>query len=127
MIGVSDLPLLPTANLVDPYRIAVARQYFVPEIIIEAMQILPERSLSATFKNLYLLSVMVDVNYPSEDISEYLFKIASLGIRTFSNFNRPLSTPFRPNLLPMSSIKTPLHIVPSSFLTRTKKACTPSF
>lgn len=80
----------------------------VPDNIIEAIQSLPDRSLSATFRNLYLLSLIVDVNTPSGDISENLFSKASLGILTLSNLNLPLSTPFRPNLLPMSSIKTPL-------------------
>lgn len=122
MIGVSDLPLLPTANLYEAYLMAVARQYLVPPISMEAIQILPERSLSATFKNLYLLSLIDEENSPEGDISEYLFKIPSLGILTLSNLNLPLSTPLRPNLLPISSMKTPLHTDPSSFLTLTKKA-----
>jgi hypothetical protein len=89
---------------------------------MEAIQSLPESNLSATLRKRYLLSFIVDVKVPSGDISENLFNKPSLGILTLVNFNLPLSTPFSPNLEPISSIYTPLLKLPSAFLTLTKNA-----
>ena len=61
IIGVSDFPDAPTASLLAPKLKQTLRHIFVAEILILAsalnnitMQSLPDKSLSATFKNLSL-------------------------------------------------------------------------
>ena len=62
IIGVSDFPDAPTASLLAPKLKQTLRHILVAEILILAsalnnitMQSLPDKSLSATFKNLSLL------------------------------------------------------------------------
>lgn len=67
----SDFPESPIANLFEPYLRVSNKAPLVADIIIEAIQILPESSLSATFKNLYLRFLILDVNIPCALTSEY--------------------------------------------------------
>jgi len=70
------------------------------------MHSLPEKSLSATFKNLSLLFLIFELNYPFRSISEYLFKRHSRDTFKLENLILALSTPLSPNLCPKSSSQT---------------------
>lgn len=91
------------------------------DIVILAIQSLPDKSLSATFKNLSLFFLIYDVKFPCSSTSEYLFNNASRGTLRLLNLILALSTPFNPNLCPKSSIKTPFLILLSSFLILIRK------
>ena len=54
------------------------------------------------------------------------FRRAFCGTRTRLNQSFPLSTPFCPSFLPMSSMVTPAQGVMSSWRMRTRKLCSPS-
>jgi len=82
MIGVSDFPEEPTASLYFPNLKQTSKQSLVAEIIMEAIQILPESKRSATFKNRSLFFLILEAKFPWASTSEFLFKIDSLGIRT---------------------------------------------
>ena len=63
---------------------------------------------------------------PSSLTSAYRLSRFSRGTRTWSNHNRPLSTPFSPILAPSSSMRTPLSGLPLSSRMGTTNPCTPS-
>ena len=66
------------------------------------------------------------LNFPSSEISEYLFKRFVLGTLTLSNERRALSTPLRPILWPISLMVTPGIVWPATpSRIWHKMACTP--
>ena len=127
IIGVSDSPVGPTANLCYEYRTVLRRHILVDPKHIDAMHNLPLRSLSATLKNLALGFFSSDSNFPSSVTSQILLSIASLGTLTWSNISLPLSIGFSPILTPMSSIMTPFAGFMLSSRIVTMKLLTPSF
>jgi len=68
------------------------------------MHNLPDKSLSATLKNLALFDLIFETNSPLLVTSLSLFNIYSLLILTLLKESLPLSTPFIPILCPISSI-----------------------
>ena len=108
MIGVSDSPLTPAANLYCEYLIDTSRTFLIPPIFIDAMHNLPDNSLSATLKNLALFDFIFEINSPLLVTSFNLFSIYSLLILTLLKESLPLSTPFIPILCPMSSMNISL-------------------
>jgi hypothetical protein len=54
----------------------------VVDIIIEAIHNLPDRSLSATPKNLSLFFLILDMNYPSAETELSFMNIEVLGALT---------------------------------------------
>lgn len=126
-MGVSDLPLSPTANLYCEQRTVCQSTCLVAERHIAEMQRRPERRRSATLKNLFDLLGMSQINSPFSLTSANLFNMLTLGTFTCVKARRALSIPLRPNLTPISSIMTPLQGYILSSLIRTMKALIPSF
>ena len=128
MMGTVLKPSGPMLFLCIAYLIATYRAPLVPPMQRAAMQILPERSLSVTLKNLEPMFLVSDLNVPVRSTSLYLFIMLTLGIRTLLNLRMALSTPLTPNLIPMSRISTPGSCLPATVsLIGTRKALTPSF
>ncbi len=68
-IGVSDFPRGPTVKRVAEYRRAAARLILQADNIMAAMQILPLKSWSATFKNRPRRDLIFEVKLPLESTS----------------------------------------------------------
>ena len=65
---------------------------------MDAMQMRPESSWSATRRNRLRFPLILEVNSPDADTSLVEFSRALRGTRTRSKNNLPLSTPFKPSL-----------------------------
>lgn len=126
MIGVSDIPSGPTASLCWEYLMVSYRAFLDAAMLIEEMQSLPLKSLSATLKNLCPSFGCLEWNFPNSSTSFSLFSICSRGILTFEKTSLPLSTPLRPIFTPISSMNTPgIGFILSSLIC-TKKLLIPS-
>ena len=65
-------------------------QALAPPRDMLAIQILPDRSWSATVRNLARPDPILETNFPSGVTSEYLFSRFSLGTLTLSKLRRKL-------------------------------------
>ena len=79
----SDLPVGPTASLDAAYANAIARACLVADCIIDAMQMRPESSWSATARKRSRGARIDEVKFPSASTSERAFRRASRGTRTW--------------------------------------------